>query len=254
MKFFQTVNLASLLLATSQTQASPISNIPAKQQQTQPKSQNTQYSNNWSGIVQNQSPSQDDVYTHVSAAITIPDVSLNGLESYQAASIWVGIDGASDSKAILQTGVEVGILDGSPRYTAWHQWFPEASKQLADFELHAGDVVVATVESTSSSSGTCVLENKSTGQTVTKTVKAPNPTATITGQNTEWIVEDFLSGDAPVPLVDFSEVKFEGCQASGKKGGKVGVADSTPFHMVDGKKTVTTVDVVDDSRFVVKHL
>lgn len=254
MKFFQTLNIASLLLVTGQTQASPISNIPAKQEQTQSKSQNTQYSHNWSGAVQNQPPSQDDAYTHVSAAITIPDVSPDGLESYQAASIWVGIDGASDSKAILQTGVEVGILDGSPRYTAWHQWFPEASKQFADFELHAGDVVVATVESTSSSSGTCVLKNKSTEQTVTETVKAPNPTATITGQNAEWIVEDFLSGDAPVPLVDFSEVKFEGCQASGKKGGKVGVAGSTPFQMVDGKKTVTTVDVVDDSRFVVKHL
>jgi len=266
MKLFESVKLLSLLVAAQAT-AFPIIEIAApsltdssdsdshnntESNSHSPSSQTTAYSNNWSGVVLSQPPSGDE-FTHVSTMFTIPKVSSDGLDSYQSASVWVGIDGATVSDAILQTGVDVGIRDGSPLYTAWYQWYPETSVTWPDFELQAGDVIMATVNATSKTSGICIVENKSTGQKATKTLESPNPSSTLSGQNAEWIVEDFLSNGSPVPLVDFGEVTFEESRAETKKGKSVGVSGATPYVMVIDDEQVTEVDTVNDSRFKVKH-
>lgn len=267
MKLLESAKLVSLLLA-AQAQALPVINIAAPSilkdepshnntDSTSPapsSSKATAYSNNWSGTVLSQPPSSGDSYTHVSTMMTIPKVSPDGFDSYQSASVWVGIDGATVSDAILQAGVDVGILDGTPHYSAWYQWFPEASVTIPDFEIQEGDVVVATVNATSKSSGKCIIENKRTGQAVTKTVSAPNPTATLSGQNAEWIVEDFLSDGKPVPLVDFGEITFEESKAESEQGKTVGVSNATPYIMVIDGQQVTEVEVVNDSRFKVSHV
>lgn len=266
MKLFESIKLAALLVAAQAT-ALPVIKITAPSLKDSPSpsdshnntgptshtpSQTTAYSNNWSGTVLTQPPSGDE-FTHVSTRFTIPKVSSDGLDSYQSASVWVGIDGATVSDAILQTGVNVGILDGSPHYSAWYQWYPEASVTWPDFELQAGDVVETTVNATSKTSGICIVENKSTGQKASKTIEAPKPSSTLSGKNAEWIVEDFLSNGSPVPLVDFGEITFEESKAETKKGKSVGVSGATPYIMVIDGEQVSEVDVVNDSRFKVKH-
>lgn len=247
--------IVSLLAATCHAfpianPAQPQSNNPSVQQQY---SKSTQYSHNWSGSVLSDPPSNNDAFTSVSATLTVPKVTLDGPETYQAASAWVGIDGATVSDAILQTGLDFGFRNGKPYHNAWYQWFPAASVQFDNLDISEGDVITASVHATSPTSGECLIENKSTGQKASETVSANKPTSTLSGKNAEWIVEDFLKGQEPVALVDFGEVWFEGCEARTRGGESVGVSGGRVFQMVQDKRAVTEVVVVDDGTLDVKH-
>lgn len=66
-------------------------------------------------------------------------------------------------------------------------------------------------------------------------------------------MEDFLKGQEPVALVDFGEVRFEGCEARTRGGESVGVSGGRVFQMVQDKRAVTEVVVVDDGTLDVKH-
>lgn len=242
---------AQLLDIPTKNETKPISNTPPGQRQHTGK---VKYSNNWSGMVLSNPPSKNDTFTDVSAEITIPHLTADGPENYQAASIWVGIDGATAPTAILQTGVQVGIIDGKVGYNAWYQWYPSPSTTFPDFKLGAGDTVAVRVYSLSPSSGVAVVENKSTGQRVSQDVHAPDDgKASITGQNAEWILEDFQYGGHAVALVDFSPVDFMKCEAKTEDGEVVGVGSGSPFEMVPDSKTLATVQVNDDQKFVVRH-
>ena len=66
------------------------------------------------------------------------------------------------------------------------------------------------VTSCSSKAGTALVKNLSTGRTVTK---AFTGTAPLGGQNTEWIVENFSSGDSLLPFAKFGTVMFSNAVA-----------------------------------------
>ncbi|KNG80057.1 hypothetical protein ANOM_011760, partial [Aspergillus nomiae NRRL 13137] len=130
----------------------------------------------------------------------------------QAASFWVGIDGATSGDAIWQAGVDIYVQNGQPSFAGWYEWYPANSMDI-DLEFHFGDVVFASVESTSSSEGVAVIENLTTGKNVTVTASAPAATATLTGQNAEWILEDLAVDGDGLTFVDFGEATFTGCVA-----------------------------------------
>jgi hypothetical protein len=212
---------------------------------------NVEYSKNWAGIVR-ENPPPSATYTAVSATFTVPTPkATDASNDMQAVSAWVGIDGDTYTQAILQTGIDAYIQNGEQTFDAWYEWYPKNAENF-DLALTAGDVIVAKVESSSPRKGVAIIENKSTGQSVTKTLNAPSTSATLAGQNAEWIVEDFNSGSTMVPLVDFGKVDFTGAQAKAN-GASYGVNDAAILDIQQNGKVKAHVEVASDTEFTVTY-
>ncbi|CAG8009608.1 unnamed protein product [Penicillium nalgiovense] len=212
---------------------------------------NVQYSKNWAGVVREQPPASG-TYSAVSATFTVPEpTATNESGEMQAVSAWVGIDGDTYTKAILQTGIDTYIQDGKKTFDAWYEWYPLSAENF-DLALSAGDVIVAKVKSYSPSKGAAIIENKSSGQSVTKTLSAPSADATLAGQNAEWIVEDFNTGSSMVPLVNFDRVDFTGAQAEAG-GAKYGVKNAAVLDIQQNGDLKAHVEIQSDTEFFVTY-
>ncbi|KAJ5201364.1 uncharacterized protein N7498_006027 [Penicillium cinerascens] len=210
---------------------------------------NVQYSNNWAGIVRDKPPASA-TYSAVSATFTVPNpTATDNSGDMQAASAWVGIDGDTYTKAILQTGIDSYIQNGETSFDAWYEWYPSSAENF-DLDLSAGDVIVAMVKSTSPSEGIAIIENKSSGKSVTTTLSAPSSDATLGGQNAEWIVEDFNTGSSQVPLANFGMVTFSGAQAK-TDDGDYGVNNAQILDIQQNGKVLADVIVESDTEFSV---
>lgn len=212
---------------------------------------NVQYSNNWAGVVR-ENPPPSATYDAVSATFTVPEpTATDNSGELQAASVWVGIDGDTYTEAILQAGIDSYIQNGEKSYDAWYEWYPESAENF-NLGLTAGDVIVAKVQSTSPSKGVAIVENKSTGQSVTKTLSAPSTSATLAGQNAEWIVEDFNLGDSQVPFANFGQVTFSGAQATAGDG-EYGVNGGEILAIQQNGKLLANVKIESDTQFTVTY-
>ncbi|KAJ5496171.1 Concanavalin A-like lectin/glucanases superfamily [Penicillium fimorum] len=212
---------------------------------------NVQYSKNWAGVVR-EKPPPSATYTAVSATFTVPEPTATDKSGdIQAVSAWVGIDGDTYTKAILQTGIDAYIQNGKQTFDAWYEWYPLSAENF-DLELSAGDVVVAKVQSYSPSKGVAIIENKSSGQSVTKTLSAPSASATLAGQNAEWIVEDFNSGNSMVPLANFGKIDFAGAQAEAG-GAKYGVKNVAVLDIQQNGNVKAHVKLLSDTEFSVTY-
>jgi hypothetical protein len=210
-----------------------------------------QYSKNWAGIVR-ENPPASATYTAVSATFTVPTpTATDSSNNMQAVSAWVGIDGDTYTQAILQTGIDAYIQNGEQTFDAWYEWYPQNAENF-DLALTAGDVIVARVESSSPSKGVAIIENKSSGKSVTKTLNAPSTTATLAGRNAEWIVEDFNSGSTMVPLVNFGQVDFTGAQAKAN-GASYGVNDAAILDIQQNGQVKAHTEVKSDTEFTVTY-
>ncbi|KAJ5797231.1 uncharacterized protein N7518_005771 [Penicillium psychrosexuale] len=212
---------------------------------------NVQYSKNWAGVVREKPPASA-TYTAVSATFTVPEpTATDGSGDMQAVSAWVGIDGDTYTKAILQTGIDAYIQNGKKTFDAWYEWYPLSAENF-DLALSAGDVIVAKVETNSPSKGVAIIENKSSGQSVTKTLSAPSTSATLAGQNAEWIVEDFNTGNSMIPLVNFGRIDFTGAQAEAG-GTKYGVKNTAVLDIQQNGNVKAHVEVRSDTEFSVTY-
>ncbi|KAJ5120986.1 uncharacterized protein N7515_008947 [Penicillium bovifimosum] len=212
---------------------------------------NLQYSKNWAGVVREEPPASA-TYNAVSATFTVPTpTATDNSGDMQAVSAWVGIDGDTYTKAILQTGIDSYIQNGEQTFDAWYEWYPKNAENF-DLKLSAGDVIIAKVESSSPSRGVAIIENKSTGKSVTKTLDAPSTSATLAGQNAEWIVEDFNAGSTMVPLVNFGKVDFTGAQARAGSG-SYGVDDAEILDIQQNGDVKAHVEVKSNSEFTVTY-
>jgi hypothetical protein len=211
-----------------------------------------QYSKNWAGIVREQPPASG-TYNVVSATFTVPDpTATDDSGDTQAASAWVGIDGDTYTKAILQTGIDAYVSNGDQKsFDAWYEWYPNPAENF-QIDLTAGDVIVATVMSNSPSEGVAIIENKSSGKSVTKTLSAPSTSATLGGQNAEWIVEDFNSGSSMVPLANFGVISFTGAQAKAGDS-EYGINDGSILDIQQNGQVLAHVEVESDTEFTVTY-
>jgi hypothetical protein len=207
------------------------------------RSENYEINENWAGAVQESAPAASATYSYVAATFTLPTVTPTAASSSsetQAASFWVGIDGATSGDAIWQAGVDIYVQNGKPSFAGWYEWYPANSVDI-DLEFNFGDVVFTSVESTSASEGVAIIENLTTGKNVTVTASAPAATATLTGQNAEWILEDLAVDGDGLKLVDFGEASFTGCVA--RAGGREYGLDGSALYAVQDSSS-NTVQVV----------
>ncbi|GLA14509.1 hypothetical protein AnigIFM62618_000891 [Aspergillus niger] len=210
---------------------------------------NVEYSSNWSGAVLVEPPSAAATYTAVTGTFTVPEPTGNSGGS-QAASAWVGIDGDTYGNAILQTGVDFTVTDGEASFDAWYEWYPDYAYDFSGIDISAGDEIVAIVESYTSTTGIAIIENKSTGQKVSKELSS---SSSLGGQNAEWIVEDFEENGSLVNLVDFGTVTFTGAVAKAAGGESVGLTDATIIEIEENGKVVTDVTIDSASEVTITY-
>ncbi|KUL83680.1 hypothetical protein ZTR_07507 [Talaromyces verruculosus] len=215
---------------------------------------NVDYSSNWSGGVLTAPPS-GTTFTSVTAQFTVPEPSLSsGATQDSYASAWVGIDGDTYTAAILQTGVDFGIsTSGQVTYDAWYEWYPDYAYDFSGIDIGTGDDIKVTVTSTSNKAGSAVIENLSNGQSVTQSLTAPASTATLGGQNAEWIVEDFESNGAQVPFADFGKVSFTHAAAGTANGGSVGTSGVDLLDILQNGRILTSASAPSDSEVDVEY-
>ncbi|KOS23211.1 Aspergillopepsin-2 [Escovopsis weberi] len=175
---------------------------PANREVTHP-----EYSTNWAGAVL-----EGRGWTSVSGTIVVPRAT-GGVNA--AASAWVGIDGDSCQSAILQTGVDF-YGDGS--YDAWYEWFPDYAYNFPSFPIRQGDEIKMVVNATSRTSGVAILQNLSTGASVSHSFSGRAVQGSLCQTDAEWIVEDFESGGSLVQFANFGSVTFTGASATGSSG------------------------------------
>jgi len=187
---------------------------------------NVEYSENWAGAVL-----VGTGYTSVTGTFTAPTPTTDG-----SGSAWVGIDGDTCDTAILQTGIDWTLSGGSVTYDAWYEWYPDYAYDFSGISIAAGDTIKVTVTASSDTGGTAVVENVSSGTTVTHTFSGESSDP-LCEYNAEWIVEDFESGDSLVSFADFGTVTFT--SASAVKSGTVGVTGAT---IIDIEQTKVLTD------------
>ena len=94
---------------------------------------------------------------------------------------------------------------------AWYEWYPDYAYDFSGISISAGDVIKATVTAHSTTSGVAIIENVTTGKTVTKDLTS---SSALCEQDAEWIVEDFEEGGGLVPFANFGTVTFYDASAS----------------------------------------
>ncbi|PYH42667.1 A4/G1 family peptidase [Aspergillus saccharolyticus JOP 1030-1] len=197
---------------------------------------------NWAGAVLESAPASSATYTYVAATFTLPSVTPTAAASSsdtQAVSFWVGIDGATAGNSIWQTGVDIYVdSNNATSFAAWYEWYPANSVDV-EMEFSIGDVVFASVEATSDSAGTAVIENMTTGKKITMSATAPDSSSKLQGQNAEWIVEDLAVDGDGLTLVDFDEAFFTGCVAK--------TADGKSYNLDSGAALYAVQDTYSDS-------
>ncbi|MCJ1355486.1 MAG: hypothetical protein MMC33_005478 [Icmadophila ericetorum] len=209
-----------------------------------PDATGVQYSTNWAGAVLT-APPAGSTFNAISGTFTVPKPSVpSGKTGTYSGAAWIGIDGDTYSKAILQAGVQWSVDNsgGSPSYSvsAWHEWFPAPSINFGAMAVKVGDEISLSITSQSKSKGTIVIKNISSGQSITKSISAPSSTGVLGGQNAEWIVEDFSEGSSLVPFANFNTVTFSDATAGTSAGETVSPSGSTIIDIKKGSTVFTS--------------
>jgi len=211
---------------------------------------NTVYSTNWAGAAWDTYPY--GTFAAVTGEFTAPTPKFppHTKEKSASAAAWVGIDGSTCQTAIFQTGIDFTISNkGHITYDAWYEWFPAYAEDFTDFKIHPGDVIVASVKTTSTTSGTATIENKTTGHSVSKTLTSVVP---LCQENAEWIVEDYEEGWTQVPFADFGTVDFKHAVATTKWGATIGPKGATIVDLTASNIVLTSVST-KSNEVIVKY-
>ncbi|HUJ35452.1 MAG TPA: G1 family glutamic endopeptidase [Solirubrobacteraceae bacterium] len=209
------------LLATLTT-AAAVTGLSAGSAGAATSAASEEVSQNWAGYVVGGSDSSTQ-FSNVSGSWVQPTSKCSS--GQDDAAFWVGIggdDGQSSygsslgdgsSTSLEQIGTEGNCTGDGTQYYAWYELVPAAPVQLG-LAIHPGDHITASV-SVNGSSTSFSLTDKTTGQSFSKTIQAPNPDTS----SAEWIAEapsqcDGSGSCTPLPLSDFGTVQFTSATAT----------------------------------------
>jgi hypothetical protein len=173
-----------------------------------------------------------DSFTAVSATITVPTVT-GPVNANYSAYAWVGIDGWNGLNNLFQAGLDVrGVQEADksyyPQFRGYFEWYKRDPlfSEPDQLPLKSGDVLLVSINATSSTTGTVYLENRNTGLSFTHDFNEPN--LPLTGRYAEWIVEEFVGNQVPSNAV----FEFQSTLAS-TAGGKSFDASAASLVQVD---------------------
>ena len=146
----------------------------------------------------------------------------------------------------MQTGIDWTLSGGQVTYDAWYEWYPDYSYDFSGISLSAGDTIKTTVTASSLTGGTAVVENVSTGESVTHTFRNEGSEGDLCEYNAEWIVEDYEEGNSLVSFADFGTVTFTDCSATDGSG-TVGTGGATIIDIQQNNDVLTSCSVPSSS-------
>ncbi|GJE98376.1 peptidase G1 family domain-containing protein [Phanerochaete sordida] len=171
----------------------------------------------WAGAVLN-APAH--TWQSITASFTVPALRApaEGDNARYAASLWVGLDGDTCTRASLRSGVDMVIsAGGASSYHAWWEWQPAARGSFDDFDVAPGDTITANVvaDNVTGTSGTVILTNLRSGQSATRALLGTVP---LCGRDAAWAVVEVVEVGRAEPLADFRSVTFTNAAAFGGMG------------------------------------
>ncbi|KAJ5184046.1 hypothetical protein N7492_001662 [Penicillium capsulatum] len=208
-----------------------------------------QYSSNWAGAVL-----IGTGYHAVTAEFAVPSPHIpagGSSNTLYCASAWVGIDGDTCTSAILQTGIDFCVLGSMTMHSAWYEWYPDYAHDFTGIKIAPGDVIRATVNASSLTSGTAIVENLSNGGSATHTFPG-GVGGNLCEYNAEWIVEDYELNGSLVPFVDFGTVTFVAAEAA--TGDSIVGPSGAILIDISQKGQVLTSSSVGDNSVTVQHV
>jgi hypothetical protein len=210
------------------------------------------YNEEWCGVILDGTG-----FTFITGTITVPTPKIpaggsSGTE--YSVSAWVGIDGDACTNSLVQTGIDASISGSSISYNAWYEvrigtnvvtvflltqhdkWYPDYSYDFSGISISAGNTVKLTISLTSTTAGEAIIENISTGTTVThKFTGEP----ALCEKSAEWIIEDFEDGGTLVPFANFGSLEFYDAYAI--ENGKTVYPNGSGGKIVDMQQGSTVV-------------
>lgn len=192
---------------------------------------------NWSGYAAatNLSNPAKDSVTQVSGIWTIPTLTATSSSTYS--SIWVGIDGFTNT-TVEQIGTEQDWISGSQHNYAWFEMYPGPSYEISGFPVNHGNVVAGIVSYAGDNIFELILINF-TEQVFTIVPTSYTTSSSGKRSSAEWVVEaPTLNG--VLPLADFGTVAFTDCSAT--ISGTTGPINST--HWVNESLTMESASHV----------
>jgi hypothetical protein len=168
-------------------------------------------STKWSGYVLSGASAG---YSEVGAQWTVPTLDCSAVPD-GSTSDWVGVNGWNGAPGLFQAGTTSQCVNGQQISTA--VWSDSSDGYVFSplFNVAPGDVVEATVSTSSSESWAYSVTDATSGA-----VGAVATAFTGPGVSAEWIAEDTtdLSTGAPYPLADFGAVTFADLTINGGSG------------------------------------
>lgn len=153
-------------------------------------------STNWGGYAATPGP-----YTEVSSTWVEPGANCGATPNAMAA-FWTGFDGYA-SASVEQTGSLVYCYNGAAYQYVWYEFYP-AAPVYYNAPIAAGDVLTATVTSTTAGAFSLVLKDATQGWTATTTAS----NSSLTRSSAEVIAEAPSTSSGVEPLADFGSVTF----------------------------------------------
>lgn len=104
---------------------------------------------------------------------------------------------------------------------AWYEWYPDYAYAFSGISLSAGNQITLTVTATSLTTASIVIDNLTTGISVTKTLTAPTTSAELCEANAEWVLE-VLPTTTGGAIPDFGTLTITNALATENDGATVG--------------------------------
>lgn len=203
---------------------------------------------NWCGLINQDPPSGQ--WSNVIGQWVVPEIALrSGQTDADEPSIaeWVGIDGTGtcSTGGLIQAGTLSYINDDGVQETyAWWEYLPEALQSVS-MTVSTGDSIITYVQMNSTTSGTCIVENLTTGDSVT--IYITDATTEICGASAEWIIEDVESGGL-VPFATLADGTTVWPLAISTDSDDVAVlpSDADQSLLIEGDQVVCLADFYGD--------
>lgn len=198
-------------------------------------------SNNWSGYNQGTLEKSGVQFHSVDGTWTVPTATQHKAGEAEFSASWVGIGGGCidagctlTDPTLIQAGTSQDVdSSGAANYSAWWEIIPEPSTPIANFAVHAGDVIHVAIGETLPEVWSITVQNQTTGQTFHTTTPYSSSYATA-----EWIEETPVvissSGQVGVgPLPNLTNVNFDHSLTNGKT---AGLTASEEIQLVDANR------------------
>jgi hypothetical protein len=216
-------------------------------------------SGNWSGYaVPLETSGTKDTFSQVRGTWTVPAVT--SLLSATYSSLWVGIDGYT-SGTVEQIGTEADWTGHADSNYAWFEMYPNYAYEIVGFPAKPGDSISASVQYVKQttvrqgrrSETESVFQLTITNTTEDASYTIPTSYTTIPSparSSAEWIMEAPSESDI-LPLADFGETGFSGCEAaSTHTSGKLAPINTwipDPLTMIDPEGGTSTPSALSSS-------